>query len=82
MNAQAARMKPMVQEMVALVEGRNKVGNAGRDQISIGIAWNNRLWQAGLTETSMSNERAIASYSKELRADQVIPLDDKDFRNF
>jgi methyl-accepting chemotaxis protein len=83
MNAQAAQMKSMVQELVALVGGRNKVRNAGPDpQLSIGNEGHDRLWQADSTETSNSNRRAIAPHSKEMRADQVIPLDDKDFRNF
>ncbi len=81
MNAQAEQMAGMVAELVALAEGtQNRTGNGARDIT--------RLVKAparGVTtyseKKSVGREVAVQK-AKEVRPDQVIPMDDQDFRDF
>ncbi len=81
MNAQAIKMKGMVEELAILVEGNSK-GNVtgGREAI--------RLAQAPVhRDTTFYAKKAVGQEvavhrAKEVRPDQVIPMDDQDFRDF
>jgi methyl-accepting chemotaxis protein len=83
MNGQAEQMKSMVGELVVLVGGGAKYKGAGVDpQIPIGNEGKDPLSHAGSIKKSIRDKRALIPHSKEIAPDHLIPLDDKDFKNF
>ncbi len=82
MNAQAEQMKVMVGELAVLVEGDSKGKDTGRREVI-------RLTKAPVhRDTTFSKMKPVGQEvavhrSKEVRPDQVIPMDDDgDFKNF
>jgi methyl-accepting chemotaxis protein len=81
LNAQAEEMKSMVAELVVLVEGaRNRHNNAQVAQ--------SRMSFQGRAEPMVSQKSSkrpitqVGSKRSEVKPDEVIPLDDKDFKEF
>jgi methyl-accepting chemotaxis protein len=77
MNAQAEQMKGMVYEMVALVGGSQ---NGAKSVSHTGVV----TPKAVTTRTLAAPEKKelVIDQAKEVRPDQVIPLDDGDFKDF
>ena len=79
MNAQATQMKEVVAELVAVVGGGGKNGNTR-------ISGNERtLWEPSTNAESHTREVIPAPErlrGKDVAPDQVIPMDDKDFKDF
>ena len=88
MNAQAEQMKGMVNDLVALIQGgAEKVGDkqhrAGAETMAHGRDSGSRSQKnpAGPGKKN-SGKVLVAQKSREVKPDQVIPLDDKEFRDF
>jgi methyl-accepting chemotaxis protein len=79
LNAQAEQMKAMVSELVAMVGGAKAERSAVMHTAKAKI--HNALEVA--TPVKKAKNKALAVYkAKEATPDQVIPLDDEDFRDF
>ena len=75
-NAQAAQMKGFVEDMVALVGGASKKASEGTAVPA--------KPQAAVARRTISDPaiREIAPQTREVKPEQVIPLDDDDFKDF
>jgi len=78
MNAQAEQMKGITNELVALVGGSRD--GADRDQSPV-IKQPKRVMNKAPGKKIKGKELAIQE-AKEVNPDQIIPLDDKDFKDF
>ena len=76
MNAQAAQMKGFVEDMVALVGGASKKASEGTAVPA--------KPQAAVARRAISDPvtREIALQTRKVKPEQVIPLDDDDFKDF
>ncbi len=86
MNAQASRMIEFMDELVVLV-GQNRVKSRGMTASSGRYSEMKQSEamrdNALLSANSMNGGRELAAYNtREVRPDQVIPLDDDDFKDF
>ena len=82
MSAQAEQMKAMVDELVALVEGNNSIGKVlGRETDSGSMAPTIHQRKLSLRET-FKGIKVPALKAKEVRPEQVIPLEDENFKDF
>ena len=98
MNAQAEQMKEFVGELVAVVGGNENGNGDGaisagglshRDQLGIMLCLA-ILWQGGMRlsrslsrwEKKIRAKDATSSEAKEVRPEQVIPMEEGDFKEF
>ncbi len=82
MNAQADEMKAMVQELVALVGGASNGGHAATRSLARGVS--HRSVEAPVRRKALPATRAqvAAVARREVRPDQVIPLEDDELKGF
>jgi len=77
MNAQAEQLKDYVGELVQLVSGTKDISSKNHIKSSI-----KTVAHAPAHVPAPRHKKMLAQDTKEVRADQVIPLDDDDFENF
>jgi len=87
MNAQAEQMKDFVGELVKLVGGNGNNGgnghNATRKPKKIGESVHTGIRKAIEAPAKKAERKDITMYkTKEVGPDQIIPMDDKDFKDF
>jgi methyl-accepting chemotaxis protein len=88
MNAQAEQMKDFVGELVKLVGGSADNGGngryvAGREPKRIGRSVQKGIRKAIAAPKGKAGDKGIIVHkTKEVSPDQVIPMDDKDFKDF
>jgi len=81
MNAQAEQMKGMVNELIAMVGGGAN-GTGGGHYAAIKVQ-NVKTKGAIPSRAKMTRAREIATYkAREVRPDQLIPMDDAEFKDF
>ena len=82
MNAQAAQLREFVNEMVLLV-GRNDNGRKSGSKPSIGHGSETKIRKISAIPTiNPGKAETVKRAEKEIHPNQVIPLDDTDFREF
>lgn len=85
MNAQAEQMKAMVDELVALVGGESKEANNGYSAIPVSLKQKAGKAIAGpakaYAKKAKRNDPAVIK-TQEVRPEQIIPMEDEDFKDF
>ena len=81
MNAQAGQMKQMVNELVILVGGTSngEKHTEAKTSLSPNISGKKRL---PVSEINTNHNKMALPNTRELNSDQVIPMDDADFKDF
>ena len=83
MSAQAEEMKAMVDELVTLVDGRGKQTGKAKVVSSDSTDIQSQIQRASLVRPTFAKTRALtAPASTEVTPEQVIPLEDEDFKDF
>ena len=83
MSAQAEQMKGFVGELVALVGGNKNGAGQGRQPVMKTLKAFTKPSVAGPGKEAMTKGMDVALYNtKEVNPDQVIPMDDEDFKDF
>ena len=83
MNAQAEQMKSAVEELMAMVGGSKNGSRRNRQtRVTRAIAVTGRALAAPETKTKVKDMKMAVHHAKEINPEQVIPLDDGDFKDF
>jgi methyl-accepting chemotaxis protein len=81
MNAQAEQMKAMVSDLVSLVGGSRRGSQKGASSVAEHPKTAMHKVLSAPEKKAKKKEVAIAK-AREVRPDEVIPMDDDDFKDF
>ncbi|MBW2603445.1 MAG: Cache 3/Cache 2 fusion domain-containing protein [Deltaproteobacteria bacterium] len=83
MNAQAEQMKGIVEDLFMLIEGsKNGAASVLHTGVKAPKSIKGRLLSASKTGVKTKSKKLAVYHAKEVRPEQVIPLNDEDFKNF